>query len=551
MGWMSAGFRAAVVWALSVAWAGSAAAESVRRTLLDDPAQLALAGTAGVAGGGIVLTPDATFKAGSAFWTCPLRFSDGFALSVHAVVRMTGAEGTRGADGMAIVLQASSRGAGAIGAAGGELAFGGVAPGIGVELDTYKNERDPSDNHVGLVSSALPGRHLAAAEAPVDLNGGGLVHVWLEADLTHVAVWVAAGPARPAAPVLSAPLSLPEVVGDRGYLGVVAATGRYRNQHEVLAFEIVAQGQTDTDGDGLLDDCDPDDDDDGIPDTEDNCPSVANPDQVDEDGDGSGDACDEEPGDGPESDRDRDGLTNAEEAEIGTDPANPDTDGDGVLDGDEAPGGARLDTDGDGLPDPLDADSDGDGVLDWLEAGDDDLRTPPVDTDGDGTPDLRDPDSDGDGVPDMIDRCRTMADPGQEDSDGDGIGDACQHLSDRGPWGGGRGGIRGRGAGGPGTPERPRGRARRRAPGRSGGARAAAAADRGRLRAGGDARDRRCAGVVAPGRVAGAAGGAHRTGRREAALTDRTQGRRCERGRSGFSRSAACGRRDSRYIGCA
>jgi|GEM_PF-2016161 len=65
-------------------------------------------------------------------------------------------------------------------------------------------------------------------------------------------------------------------------------------------------------------------------------------------------------------DTDGDGLTDAQEAEIGTDPENPDSDGDGYTDFQEVgpdPASPR-DTDGDGTIDALDMDSDNDGVPD-------------------------------------------------------------------------------------------------------------------------------------------------------------------------------------------
>ncbi|MCB9582670.1 MAG: VCBS repeat-containing protein [Polyangiaceae bacterium] len=49
---------------------------------------------------------------------------------------------------------------------------------------------------------------------------------------------------------------------------------------------------SDEDHDGITADCDPDDDGDGVPDTTDNCPDVANPTQADYDSNGVGDACD-------------------------------------------------------------------------------------------------------------------------------------------------------------------------------------------------------------------------------------------------------------------
>lgn len=54
-------------------------------------------------------------------------------------------------------------------------------------------------------------------------------------------------------------------------------------------------GQSDSDGDGEGDACEPDPNDldkDGVPIPADNCPTIANPDQLDTDGDGRGDACD-------------------------------------------------------------------------------------------------------------------------------------------------------------------------------------------------------------------------------------------------------------------
>ena len=62
--------------------------------------------------------------------------------------------------------------------------------------------------------------------------------------------------------------------------------------------------QSDIDGDGIGDVCDVDVDEDGIPDYNDNCPTVYNPDQADLDNDGIGDACDSN----PDNDLDNDGV---------------------------------------------------------------------------------------------------------------------------------------------------------------------------------------------------------------------------------------------------
>lgn len=146
-------------------------------------------------------------------------------------------------------------------------------------------------------------------------------------------------------------------------------------------------------------------------------------------------------------DDDHDGLTNAEERRIGTDPHNPDTDDDGLRDGEEVniyrTDPLKPDTDDDGLSDyaeaktyrtdPLRGDTDGDGLRDGEEV----LRysTDPTkaDTDGDGLTDGDEvmkyrtnplkPDTDGDGLSDREEIFTTKTDPRNPDTDGDGLTD--------------------------------------------------------------------------------------------------------------------------------
>ena len=168
----------------------------------------------------------------------------------------------------------------------------------------------------------------------------------------------------------------------------------------VATVNITITVDLDTDGDGQNDSVDLDDDDDGIPDTNEVL-NGTNPLVTDTDGDGMDDATEgitDSDGDGiidalessttdtdndgvfdqddsentnPNNDNDGDGLTNPEEAYLGTDPLNPDTDGDGENDGIES----NSDTDGDGINDALESDSndaDNDGVVDELDTNNND-----------------------------------------------------------------------------------------------------------------------------------------------------------------------------------
>lgn len=132
---------------------------------------------------------------------------------------------------------------------------------------------------------------------------------------------------------------------------------------------------------------------------------------------------------GADLDSDGDGLTDDEERRIGTDPFNPDTDGDYLSDGDEVhrynTSPNNPDTDGDGLndgaevmvfhTDPLMADTDGDGLNDGQEVRQ--YRTNP----------LRE-DTDNDLLSDGVEVTRTLSDPRNPDSDGDGIMDGLDEC---------------------------------------------------------------------------------------------------------------------------
>ena len=150
-------------------------------------------------------------------------------------------------------------------------------------------------------------------------------------------------------------------------------------------------------------------------------------------------------------DADNDGLSNIEETDvIGTDPNNPDTDGDGLKDGVEVNGGNPADP-RTNPTDPLNPDSDGDGLCDGSlsavfngvactggeDLNNDGLRDP-------SETDANDPDSDDDGLLDgteVLDGSYTngTTSPLNPDSDGDGLLDGAEDSNDNGLWEPGRG----------------------------------------------------------------------------------------------------------------
>ena len=221
----------------------------------------------------------------------------------------------------------------------------------------------------------------------------------------------------------------------------------------------------DFDSDGIVNSLDPDDDNDGTPDTQDAFPFDAS-ETTDSDGDGIGDNADtDDDGDGildtnessvaartnaneeltldtdsdgildfADPDDDNDGLSDIEEAALGTNPLLADTDSDSVNDKDDAfPTNASesVDTDGDGIGNNADPDDDNDGVLDSSDAFPLD-SSETTDTDSDGVGDNADPDDDNDGIPD-VDEVDTDREPPVDDIDTDDDNDGVLDVNDAFP----------------------------------------------------------------------------------------------------------------------
>ncbi|MDP2363752.1 MAG: OmpA family protein [Ignavibacteria bacterium] len=157
-------------------------------------------------------------------------------------------------------------------------------------------------------------------------------------------------------------------------------------------------------------------------------------------------------GENCKADKDMDGLGKCLEKQIGTDPLNADTDGDGLNDGEEyltyKTDPLKVDTDGDGLSDyeevkntktnPLIADTDGDGLNDGEEVNK--YKTDPlvVDTDKEGLSDYAEvmthktnpllADTDKDGLTDAEEINKYKTNPLVADTDGDGLSDSEEVL---------------------------------------------------------------------------------------------------------------------------
>ena len=329
----------------------------------------------------------------------------------------------------------------------------------------------PWMNHGTIDQAASSTSHEIALTLPVMAQAPVVsqppVEVAYSAQVVPEVVPAAVAPVEQWQPPNLTPTAVPTPVGDSDGDGVLDDVDNCPN--------VWNKGQRDSNGDGIADACTPgyipgqncqhdgteggtgghedgecsgddqggggggqhggtDTDNDGIPDAEDNCATVANPGQKDTDGDG--DAClpGHIPGSGDDGGHDDGGAGGGSGGSGNV----PDNDGDGFANNvDNCPEVAnpgQKDTDGNGIGDACESDSghtDDGGHEDGDHGGG---------SDGSGNV----PDNDGDGFANNVDNCPEVANLGQKDTDGNGIGDACEgdtgHTDDGGHEDGGSGG---------------------------------------------------------------------------------------------------------------
>jgi len=182
------------------------------------------------------LTRAEASQAGSAFTSNRLPVAT---FSTFFQFRIGGAGGVSdgvevGGDGMVFVVHASAPTF--LGEAGGNLAYQGLTPSIGVELDTYISTEfsDPSTNHVGI---NIDGSLVSASISDVSdrLDDGDNWFAWIDYNGAALEVRLARDTNRPSLALVTTAVDIPTILGDdTAFIGFTAATGSAFGQPEIL-----------------------------------------------------------------------------------------------------------------------------------------------------------------------------------------------------------------------------------------------------------------------------------------------------------------------------
>ena len=176
------------------------------------------------------LTDELDYSSGSIWYKLPIDLRKSFSIRLSI---MAGCQDDIGADGMVFAFAPQAN---ITGYRGEGIGYSGLAPSVGIEIDTWLNEHlnDPVEDHISIMLNGRVG-HWNDLVGPIkipnieDCNRHGFYVNW---DPTQQTLSVEIDGQE----VIAAQYDLiNKVFGGRStvYWGMTAATGRYNNTHEV------------------------------------------------------------------------------------------------------------------------------------------------------------------------------------------------------------------------------------------------------------------------------------------------------------------------------
>lgn len=177
----------------------------------------------------VVLVPDQKETVGSCFVSRPLPVD----FNIHNFSFYFVCDTSN--DGLAFILHGQSTGASAIGVMssalgnsvnylttaqilntknieGKSIGYVGIAPSIIVELDCYKNEFDPNDNHVGLnLNGSLTSYSYGFPS--FNLQNTSNISVWIDYSNPTLNIYVNNSSSKPSSPLISTSINIPDYLG--------------------------------------------------------------------------------------------------------------------------------------------------------------------------------------------------------------------------------------------------------------------------------------------------------------------------------------------------
>jgi glucose/arabinose dehydrogenase len=215
---------------------------------------LQLNGSAAQVGSVLRLTPETVSQAGSAFFTTPLAIDGNTSFSTRFQFRLSGGQGTGGADGFVFMLQNSAAGVSSLGGIGGALGYGAERS-IAIEFDTYQNgTTETGNNQISLLRNGDPINAVVAVDSSIDLNNGAPINTWIDynAATDELRVFISSTTTKPTTATLTTTVDLAAIVGNQAYAGFSGGTGGLVNNQDIENWELTTTpGSTPTTGDGL------------------------------------------------------------------------------------------------------------------------------------------------------------------------------------------------------------------------------------------------------------------------------------------------------------